>query len=247
LCRRPLIIHEQNAIAGLSNRLLSRFASRVLQAFPATFASHCSAVTTGNPVRAAIAALAPPRARAISAAPPRVLVFGGSQGARALNMIVPQALATAGVAELRVLHQCGTHEVESTRARYAELGLGERVEVVRFIDDMAAAYSAADLVVARAGASTIAEITACGVAAIVVPYPHAVDDHQSANARQLERAHAAVVIAERDLDVARLSAEFARLLGDRDARLALAERARELGHPQASVKVAQFCLDYLDA
>lgn len=247
LCRRPLVIHEQNAIPGLTNRLLARIASRVCEAFPGTFAAARSARTCGNPVRQDIAALAPPAQRLGGRETPSVLVFGGSRGARALNETVPAALASSGMTGLRVLHQCGEVDVAATRARYAALAGRADVEVTPYIDDMAGAYAMADLVIARAGALTVAELAASGVASILVPYPHAVDDHQTANARYLVDAGAALLVPERELDAARLGAEIARLLCDRTRLLDMAERAHALARPDAVTLVARSCLEYVDA
>ncbi|MEQ8662193.1 MAG: undecaprenyldiphospho-muramoylpentapeptide beta-N-acetylglucosaminyltransferase [Gammaproteobacteria bacterium] len=247
LCRRPLVIHEQNAIPGLTNRLLARLANRVFEAFPGTFPAARRAVSCGNPVRREIAALEPPAQRLGRHDAPRVLVFGGSRGARALNASVPGGLAASGVADLAVLHQCGEAEVVATRARYAALPGFAGVEVTAYIDDMAGAYAAADLVIARAGAITVAELAACGAAAILVPYPYAVDDHQTANARYLVDAGAALLIPEHELDATRLGAAVAHLLGDRARLVAMAEQARALARPDAVATVAGACLEYVDA
>jgi len=247
LCRRPLVIHEQNAIPGFTNRLLARIASRVCEAFPGTFAATRGAQTCGNPVRQDIATLAPPRQRIAARRTPSVLVFGGSRGARALNEAVPAALAASGVAGLRVLHQCGDADVAATRARYATFAGVAEVEVTPYIEDMAGAYASADLVIARAGALTVAELAAAGVASILVPYPHAVDDHQTANARYLVEAGAAVLLPESELDIARLGAEVAHLLADRARLLDMADRARALARPDAVTLVARTCLEYIDA
>lgn len=250
LCRRPLIIHEQNAIPGLTNRILSRLASRVLQAFPETFPAARAAIVTGNPVRGDIAALPPPAQRLRERegdAALNVLVFGGSRGARALNETLPRALAASHVRHLNIVHQCGTDDVASTRARYDEHLSDAAVEVVPFIEDMAAAYALADVVVARAGALTIAEIAACGVAAVLVPYPFAVDDHQTVNANVLVAAGAALLVPERELDAGRLGDLLRELLSDRERLRAMAERAREHAAGDATAAVTRHCLDLIDA
>ncbi|MCC6709425.1 MAG: undecaprenyldiphospho-muramoylpentapeptide beta-N-acetylglucosaminyltransferase [Gammaproteobacteria bacterium] len=247
LTRRPLIIHEQNAVPGLSNRILAHFARRVLQGFPGSFAAKVHAITTGNPVRADIAAISAPRARTHDGGPLNVLVFGGSRGARALNEHVPQALAQCGIENLRVRHQCGADDVAATAARYAQARNVTDSEVVPYIDDMTGAYAWADLVIARAGASSIAEIAACGVASILIPYPYAVDDHQSANARYLAAGNAAVLMSEAALSVDTLAREIARLLGDAEARMTMAESARALSRPHATADVAAQCLEFIDA
>jgi len=243
LCRRPLVIHEQNALPGLTNRLLAPLAARVLEAFPGSFPRARGAYCTGNPVRVAIADLPPPETRLAARATARVLVFGGSRGARALNDVVPAALAASGVAGLAVRHQCGADDVERTQACYAATGLA--AEVTPYIEDMAAAYAAADLVIARAGATTIAEITACGVPAILIPFPYAVDDHQTANARFLAARDAAVLVPEAGLTADALGATIADCLDDRARLVAMARRARALARPQAAHDVAACCLEYV--
>lgn len=247
LSRRPLIIHEQNAMPGLSNRILSHFARRVLQGFPGSFAASVHAITTGNPVRAEIAAIAAPTARGHGAGRLKVLVFGGSRGARALNELVPQALAACGVPNIAVRHQCGADDVAATEARYAQATHIESAHVVPYIDDMPAAYAWADLVIARAGASSIAEIAACGVASILIPFPYAVDDHQTANARYLASVDAAVLMPEAGLTVDSLAREVARLSGDPNLRIQMAERARAQARPHATADVAAQCLEFIDA
>lgn len=247
LTRRPLIIHEQNAVPGLSNRILAHFARRVLQGFPNSFAAKVHAITTGNPVRAEIAAIDAPALRKHEAGPLKVLVFGGSRGARALNERVPEALAACGIENLNVRHQCGADDVVATEARYAAARNVTSSSVLPYIDDMTQAYAWADLVIARAGASSIAEIAACGVASILIPYPYAVDDHQSANARHLSNAGAAVLMPEAGLEVDGLAREIARLLGDANLRVAMAERARAQARPHATADVAAQCLEFIDA
>lgn len=247
LSRRPLIIHEQNAVPGLSNRILSHFARRVLEGFPGSFKAGVRAITTGNPVRAEIAGIAAPAARTHEAGRLNVLVFGGSRGARALNEVVPAALAACGVSGIAVRHQCGTDDVAATQARYAAAGNLIAVSVLAYIDDMPSAYSWADLVIARAGASSIAEIAACGVAAILIPFPYAVDDHQTANARYLATDDAALLRDEASLSVDGLARDIAGLLRDPALRLQMAERARARARPHASADVAAQCLAFTDA
>lgn len=244
LCRRPLVIHEQNALPGLTNRCLSRIARRVLEAFPGSFPPSVRAVATGNPVRPEIAALDPPDVRLEGRSGLRLLVFGGSRGARALNESVPAAAGLARLGALEVRHQCGADALEGTRARYAEAGVAADVEP--FIEDMAAAYAWADLVVARAGAITIAELAAAGVAAILVPYPHAVDDHQTANARYLTDADAAVLLPEPELTPETLAGHLRTFAGDRGALVGMATRARALALPEATERVASHCLELID-
>ncbi|HEY0973111.1 MAG TPA: undecaprenyldiphospho-muramoylpentapeptide beta-N-acetylglucosaminyltransferase [Solimonas sp.] len=237
LARRPLVIHEQNAAAGLTNRALARLARRVLQAFPNTFRN---ARTVGNPVRAGFAELPTPALRLDRAGAPRVLVVGGSQGAKALNERVPQALALMQPGERpSVRHQAGrTLEV----AHRAYLTAGVTAEVTAFIDDMPAAMAWADLIVCRSGASTIAELSAAGAASVLVPFPAAVDDHQTKNADYLVRAGAAVRIAESELNAERLAAILRELLSDRRRLLAMADAARTCAWHDATAVIADECL-----
>lgn len=239
----PLLVHEQNRIPGLTNRALARVARRVMQAFDGAFPD---AETCGNPVRADVAALPAPAERwASRSGPGRLLVTGGSQGARALNQTVPAALARLPAARRpRVRHQAGVAELDDTRERYAELGV--EAEVVPFIDDMAEAYGWADLVVCRAGALTISELAAAGVGAVLVPFPHAVDDHQTANGRVLADAGAARLVPESALDAAGLATLLEGLLEDRPATLAMAEAARSRAAPDAATAVADACLALME-
>lgn len=234
----PLVIHEQNAAAGLTNRWLARIAQRVLQAFPDTFGG---AETVGNPVRAEIQAVAAPDSRlAGRAGPARVLVVGGSQGARALNQRVPEALALLPPgARPEVRHQAG-RTLEVAQAAYAQAGVTASVEA--FIEDMAAAYAWADLVVCRSGASTVAELAAAGCPALLVPFPAAVDDHQTRNGEYLVRAGAAVLVPEAALDAATLAAQLRQLLADRPRLAAMARCARAAAWTGAEQKIADAVL-----
>jgi UDP-N-acetylglucosamine--N-acetylmuramyl-(pentapeptide) pyrophosphoryl-undecaprenol N-acetylglucosamine transferase len=243
LLRRPLLIHEQNSIPGLTNRLLAPLARSVLEGFPGSMPAARRALAVGNPVRAGIAALALPEARfAGRSGALHLLVIGGSLGAQALNRVVPAAVArlSAGVRP-RVHHQTGRAEVDGVRQRYTEVGCDARVEA--FVEDMAAAYAWADLVVCRAGALTVAELAAAGVASILVPYPHATDDHQTGNARYLADAGAALLMPQDTLSAEWLSETLARFTDQRETLLAMARRARELARPDAARRVALLCLE----
>lgn len=244
LLRIPLYIHEQNAIAGFTNRLLYPLAARVMQGFPGTFKGN-KVTTTGNPVRRDILAVAPPAQRLSqhSGQPLHLLVLGGSLGARILNETIPQALAQLPPdLAVTVRHQTGRDHCESTRRDYADLGL-EADGVVPYMDDMAGAYGWADLILCRAGALTISEICSTGIAAILVPYPHAVDDHQTANARYLSGTGAAVLLPQADLDAAGLAALLTELAGDRERLLAMAEQARRQARPDATADVGGVCME----
>jgi UDP-N-acetylglucosamine--N-acetylmuramyl-(pentapeptide) pyrophosphoryl-undecaprenol N-acetylglucosamine transferase len=236
LLGRPLALHEQNAIPGLANRVLAGVSDKVMVAFPDTLAH---AEWTGNPVRADIAAIAQPEERFRGREGPlKLLVVGGSLGAQVLNETVPRALA---LLERRpqVVHQSGEKHLETLRAHYAAASV--HGELVAFIDDMARRYAEADLVICRAGAVTIAELSAGGMASILVPFPHAVDDHQTANARFLADRGAAILLPQRSLSPERL----AELIGslDRAALLQMARNARTLGKPDAAQVVAQRCME----
>jgi UDP-N-acetylglucosamine--N-acetylmuramyl-(pentapeptide) pyrophosphoryl-undecaprenol N-acetylglucosamine transferase len=235
---RPLAIHEQNSVAGLANKVLARVADRVLQAFPHTLPG---AGLCGNPVRADILALAPPRARAAARdGRLRLLVLGGSLGARALNECVPQALALLPDAERpEVVHQAGAAHIAALRRSYDACAV--RAETLAFIDDMAARYGAADVLICRAGALTVAELACAGVASILVPFPHAVDDHQSGNARFLSAQGAAILLPQPELTPQRL-AELLRGL-TRERLLDMADKARALGRPDATERVARACME----
>jgi UDP-N-acetylglucosamine--N-acetylmuramyl-(pentapeptide) pyrophosphoryl-undecaprenol N-acetylglucosamine transferase len=242
----PLVIHEQNCVPGLTNQWLARIATRVFEAFPGSFGAARAATACGNPVRPAIAELAAPRARlerraaAGETEPPRLLVLGGSLGAQALNEMVPAALAALpSERRPRVLHQAGERTLETARRAYATAGVA--AEVTPFIRDMADAYAWADLVVCRAGALTISELAAAGVAAILVPYPFAVDDHQVGNARYLSDVGAARLVIQRDLSVPVLTALLDDLLGDRPRLLAMAEAAHARAQPDAAGRIATAC------
>ena len=238
----PLIVHEQNRAPGMTNRVLSRFARRVLTGFPDTFSDRDEQVV-GNPVRAEIAAIAPPAQRfAERAGPLRVLVLGGSQGARALNRAVPEAIAgLRGRVPCEVRHQCGEKLLADAQQAYAQAGVIASVEP--FIADMAAAYAWADLVICRSGALTLAELCAAGVGSVLVPFPQAVDDHQTKNARFLVDRGAAQLLPQAGDDLgARLSATI-EILAERGVLLQMADAARAIARPDAAERVVDAVLE----
>ena len=246
LMRVPLVIHEQNAIAGLTNRLLSHLAQRVATAFPGSFPARLQrpVAVVGNPVRAEIVALAPPEARfAARQGPLRLLVFGGSQGARAINALLPAALAQLPQeARPIVVHQCGRGHEQHTLAAYQEHGV--KAHVREFIEDMPGAYDWADLAVCRAGALTVSELAAAGLGAVLIPFPAAVDDHQTHNARFLVQAGAARIAQERDLTPASLATLLTELLHQgRTGLAAMAAAARRVAVTDAAERVAALCLE----
>ena len=239
LTRAPLVIHEQNAIAGFTNRRLAPLAREVLEAFPNSFDAGTKARAIGNPVRAEIFAIPAPAQRfAQRSGAIRLLVIGGSLGAMKLNATVPFALARlAGSIDLEVRHQAGEKWIENAKKNYADANV--RADVRPFIEDMAEAYAWADLVICRAGALTISELAAAGVGAILVPFPAAVDDHQTHNAQFLVQENAAVLIHDRDVTPERLATELQRLCEGRGKLLAMAERARLLAKPNAAEELFQ--------
>jgi UDP-N-acetylglucosamine--N-acetylmuramyl-(pentapeptide) pyrophosphoryl-undecaprenol N-acetylglucosamine transferase len=248
LTRRPLLIHEQNAIAGYSNRLLSHLARRVLAAFPRSFPPGVKDAVVGNPVRAEIVMQEPPALRfARREGALRLLIVGGSLGASRLNAVVPLALAQLAQSGLvlNVRHQAGERGIDAARKAYGEAKVA--AEVSPFIDDMARAYGEADLVICRAGALTVSELAAVGVASVLVPFPAAVDDHQTFNAQFLVREGAAVLIADRDLTAERLADTLRELCTGRGRLLAMAERARLVARPRAAEELAAACLEQLEA
>jgi UDP-N-acetylglucosamine--N-acetylmuramyl-(pentapeptide) pyrophosphoryl-undecaprenol N-acetylglucosamine transferase len=250
----PLLVHEQNRVPGLTNRTLARFAKRVLQAFPDSWPPAMEAVTCGNPVRRTVAELAPPEERmAGRTGALRILLTGGSQGALALNRLVPEALGLVRAEhDVVVRHQSGPRWLEETRDAYRRAGFDTdgavapgSVEVTEFIDDMASAYAWADVVVCRAGALTVSEVAAAGVAALFIPYPHAVDDHQTRNAGFLVENDAALLMQESQMDARMLANVLSSLAGDRAGLVSMAKRGRAAAVPDSAERVAALCREYL--
>ena len=245
LSRVPLVIHEQNAIAGLTNRLLAPFAKAVLLGFDNALSS-AKARWVGNPVRAEIENIESPATRYQQENKPlKLLVLGGSLGARSLNQTVPAALALMPKAEQpEVIHQCGEKHLTAARQAYQQAGVD--ADVKAFIEDMAAAYAQADLVICRAGALTVAEVAAAGVASILVPFPYAVDDHQTANAQVLTRSDAALLIADSALQATDLANVISELNDNRPRLRLMAERARAQAKTGSAAQIADICMEQLD-
>ncbi|WP_336930674.1 undecaprenyldiphospho-muramoylpentapeptide beta-N-acetylglucosaminyltransferase [Acinetobacter tandoii] len=237
----PVLIHEQNAIAGFTNTQLSRVATTVCQAFPQTFSEQAKIVTTGNPVRKEITEILNPswryQEREKANQPLRILIVGGSLGAKALNECVPEALKQLNE-PLRVYHQCGQNHAESTQAQYANAPTSLEVEVHPFIEDMAQAYSDADLIICRAGALTVTEIATAGVAAIFVPLPSAVDDHQTANAKFLANIGAAKICPQANMTPESLKELLVPLM-NRSLLSEMAVKARQQAQPDATQHVVE--------
>lgn len=237
ILRRPLVIHEQNSIAGMSNKVLAKLATRVLSGFPDVLKK---TTWCGNPVRADIAAVVEPQERfANRSGKLNVLVVGGSLGAQALNEALPKALALMSEAERpNVLHQTGKKHFETVQKLYEQSGIG--ADIRAFLDDMANQYANADVVICRAGALTIAELAAAGVASVLVPFPYAVDDHQTYNARFLSEQGAAVLLPQTELNAEKLVQLLREMT--REKLLAMAQAARNLAKPDATQQVAQICV-----
>ena len=231
----PLVLHEQNSVAGLANRVLAGVADRIATGFPEVFRK---GRWLGNPVRPEIAAIAPPAERLAGRDDAlRLLVIGGSLGAAALNEIIPQGMARLTAAELpQIVHQAGEKHLDALKANYAAAGVP--AHCVAFIDDMAGAYEWADLVICRAGALTVAELAAAGVASILVPYPHAVDDHQTGNAKFLVNVGGAFLLPQNEMTPEAIA--LIRNYG-RGQLLEMAEKARSLARPDATADVAALC------
>ena len=243
LLRIPLLIHEQNRIAGATNRILARFAVRIMQGFPGTFEAGARPVTTGNPVRRVIAEL-PERKPAGSSGSLKVLVLGGSQGAQRLNRVVPRGLERLQRRmQVNAWHQCGEKHLSETRDLYAGLQL-RQARLDPFIVDMASAYNWADIAVCRAGALTLAELCVAGLASILVPFPFAVDDHQAANARFLRDAGAALLLPENELTEAGIEELLWQLCSDGNRLSELARNARRCAFPDAARAVGALCLEH---
>jgi len=248
LLRRPLLIHEQNSVAGLSNRLLKPLAARVMEAFPGTFPAGPRVIHTGNPVRADIGATNKADDEQGLVRPMHLLVLGGSLGAAAINELVPQVVPhlTQGRG-IAVWHQTGRNKHESTQHAYQQCSAAThentQARVEPFIDDMAAAYAWADVVLCRAGASTVAELTAAGLPSILVPYPHAVDDHQTVNARWLVDAGAAVLLPQSDFNSDSLRRELEEFMLESNRLSAMAQRASELAVPDAAERISELCME----
>ena len=238
LRRVPLLVHEQNRVPGATNRILAHFSATLLCGFDGAFAD---ATWVGNPVRREIAALDAPALRfATRNGPICLLVLGGSQGAQSLNAAVPNMLRDhPATASLQVRHQCGAKHLDQTRNNYRDAGV--EADVAAFVDDMAAAYAWSDLVICRAGALTLAELAAAGVGSILVPYPNAVDDHQTQNAQAMVAADAALLIAEGEGFGTRLGAAF-ETTTDRSRLLQMAQNARTLAKPDAAARIADACM-----
>lgn len=249
LTGKRLVIHEQNAIAGMTNQILARFSYKVLEGFPGSFPNNIQARLTGNPVREGFAKLLSPEKRAarINNSALRILIIGGSGGARTLNDILPKVLSTWPANKLKPIlwHQAGKKQLTDAKQSYEANDIkliASEVKLVDFINDMPSAFAWADIVICRAGALTIAEIASAGVASILIPYPYAVDDHQTKNAEYLVQANAAVIIQERDLTTAGLQQVLLDFMDNPEKLTAMAKAAYTLAKPQALDLVVANCI-----
>ncbi|MFT0213211.1 undecaprenyldiphospho-muramoylpentapeptide beta-N-acetylglucosaminyltransferase [Pseudomonas sp. F1_0610] len=240
----PLVIHEQNAVAGTANRALANYAARICQAFPDTFASTAKCHTTGNPVRAELFNLQ--KDSELTERLVNLLVLGGSLGAEPLNKLLPEALALLP-ADIRpvVKHQAGKKHAQLTQERYQEAQV--EAEVVPFISDMAQAYQWADLVICRSGALTVSEIAAAGVASFLIPLPHAIDDHQTRNAEFLTNAGAAQLLVQHTTDAGKLAAQLTEVLMNKQQLKLMGDKAHQLAKPKATEAVVDICLEVAHA
>ncbi len=242
----PVVIHEQNRVVGTANKLLSLIAKHIMEAFPGTFSKKTNAMYTGNPLRTTIIDLAKTTEQTESSDNIlHLLILGGSQGARALNQIVPQAIAESGITQLEIIHQCGDQWLEEASDGYKQLGLNAKVKP--FIEDMAASYQWADLAICRAGAMTVSELAAVGLPSILIPYPFAIDDHQTQNARYLVSAGAAVLINDNDLTVSHLAEELSQLWNNDGNLLNMRVTLKSLARVDATQKVADICMQGIAA
>lgn len=244
LSKIPLLIHEQNAAPGMTNKLLAHFAQRTLLGFKAAAESLKKGIWVGNPVREDICELVQAPQKPASEAL-HLLIIGGSLGAEVLNQNVPAALQKWNDRELQVTHQVGKGRVQETVQRYQQAGPGVKVDVVEFIEDMAAAYKQADLVLCRAGALTVAELSCAGVASILVPYPHAVDDHQTRNAEVLVSAQAAILLPQPELNASSLFAVLRELAADPARLQQMAEQAKTVASSESTQKIVQHCQELM--
>jgi UDP-N-acetylglucosamine--N-acetylmuramyl-(pentapeptide) pyrophosphoryl-undecaprenol N-acetylglucosamine transferase len=241
----PLVIHEQNSVAGTTNKLSAKIATRVMQGFPNTFnhGEHC-----GNPVRGEIAAIKPPVERfANRQGAMRLLVLGGSRGALAINQLIPEALAKINPQQRpEILHQVGSQHLEKTQALYQAQSLdtdSDTIQIMPFIDSMEEAYQWADFAICRSGALTVAELNAVGLGALLIPFPYAIDDHQTTNGQWLVNAKAALMIQQRDITAQKLADHIISLGNNPDQRLAMANNARSLAKNDAAKRVSEVCME----
>ena len=247
LCRYPLIIHEQNTVPGLTNRILAHLSSRILEAFPNSFPKKFRAVATGNPVRPEIIKARNFKFKREMSGGCNILVFGGSGGARILNDIVPKALSRVAETDISILHQCGAHSRETLLAEYKILEFGGDIRICSFIEDMAEAYVWADLVISRSGAMTLSELATVGLVSVLVPYKYAVDDHQAKNAEYFLNQNATFMITEEEFTASRLQSLLEKIFNDKVLYNSVGNSIKALGHMHATDLVVRHCLELANA
>lgn len=247
LLRKPLVIHEQNTIAGMTNKLLSNFATHVAQAFPQTFSENVKAVHVGNPVRKDIENMNAPfeRYKMHTNKELNILVLGGSLGAMALNEKLPMVFSQLQEScAINIVHQSGLRHLQMAKDFYQEKLI--KAEVVDYIDNMVERYNWADIVICRSGALTVSELAAVGLAAVLIPYPSAVDDHQYFNAKYLVDGNAAIVVRQSELESKDFISTLINLLcNGKEKLLVMAENARKLSMPRAATRVADLCCNVM--
>ena len=243
----PLVLHEQNAVAGMTNKILAKFATKTLSAFPNAFKAKVKTQVIGNPVRTDIIAIADEakgQREHRELATKNILIVGGSLGAKVLNDIVPLAIAKLQDETVNVWHQTGANNQQGVLASYQPLEhLNKQIKVTEFIDDMASAYQWADLVICRAGALTVSELAMAGKAAIFVPLPHAVDDHQTKNAGYLVACGAAKLIKQHNFNEETVAQQLAQLFNDNTAIAKMSQAAKAAAKPNATEDVAMICAE----
>jgi UDP-N-acetylglucosamine--N-acetylmuramyl-(pentapeptide) pyrophosphoryl-undecaprenol N-acetylglucosamine transferase len=245
ILRKPLYIHEQNAVPGMTNRYLSKLATATLSAFPNAFPDTVKPIITGNPIRNEIAHLPIAESREFSSARPlRLLVLGGSQGAVTINRLIPHLRQRFTDAQLNIWHQTGAKDFEKTKSNYhaSHATIGEALQVTPFLNDMSEVYTWADVVICRAGALTVSEVAAAGLPSILIPFPYATDDHQTCNAEYLANSNGAILIQERDLTFPSLMKLVAGFIEDRTRLKAMAMAARQLAKTDATELVVNAIL-----
>ena len=245
--RCPLIIHEQNTIPGLANRILAYLSSCTLEAYPNILHSKFKTMVTGNPVRQEIVQVGERRLKRGTDTTFNILIFGGSRGARILNEVVPQALSKVARRNVSIFHQCGFDSEQALKDEYKKFGLIGSSRVCAFIDDMADAYDWADLVISRSGAMTLSELTTAGLVSVLVPYKHAVDDHQTKNAEYYSKRNAAFIIQEDEFTSNKLKILIDEIINNNVLYDAVGDAARSLGHVRATELVVDKCMEFVNA
>ncbi|MCH9698909.1 MAG: undecaprenyldiphospho-muramoylpentapeptide beta-N-acetylglucosaminyltransferase [Gammaproteobacteria bacterium] len=246
LLRIPVVIHEQNRVVGTANQLLKLIARRIMQAFPDAFPDKYHAIFTGNPLRKTFIDKGIDKSPTESSeGRTHLLIVGGSQGAKTLNQVIPGAIAECALTDIDIIHQCGEQWLDETQNSYQQHNID--AQIVTFFDNMAEQYQWADIVICRAGAMTISELCAVGLPSILIPYPHAIDDHQTRNADYLVDAGGAILIADKDLTEQSLAQQFSALLANPSRLATMRNAVKSLAKPDATKHVADICKEEMQA